>query len=102
MANIASKEDYTWIERANCVGLLHLFYGHLSERPQSMAKRESKAALICAKCEVFDDCRNYARKNKELGYWAGENEYDRALAGYAPVGIPLRKSTLLYHDRKSQ
>ena len=30
-------------------------------------------------------CRDYARKNWELGFWGGESESERAAAGFAPT-----------------
>jgi WhiB family redox-sensing transcriptional regulator len=38
-------------------------------------------------------CRQAARENHEYGYWAGESEEDRHLAGYtvtAPIGVRAR------------
>jgi WhiB family redox-sensing transcriptional regulator len=87
-----------WIEQAACKGLTHLFYGHPSERPQSAYKRELKAGLICDSCSVFSQCRQYARQNGEFGYWAGENEYQRAIQGFQPrVNVRLRRATLEYY-----
>jgi|TARA_Y100001949_G_scaffold48853_1_gene40612 hypothetical protein len=30
-------------------------------------------------------CRQYARDNRELGFWGGESEAERATAGFAPT-----------------
>ena len=87
-------QDYSWIESAACKGMTHLFFGHVSERPQAAHKREEKARKICNSCDVFEQCRNYARSNKEHGFWAGENEYDRSLLGFGPPNIKLRRSTV--------
>jgi len=87
-------EDYSWIEHAACKGMTHLFYGHVSERPQATHKREEKARKICNTCDVFEQCRNYARSNREYGFWAGENEYDRSLAGFGPANIKIRRSSV--------
>jgi WhiB family redox-sensing transcriptional regulator len=38
-------------------------------------------------------CRVHARSNHEYGYWAGESEEDRHLAGFtvsAPIGVRAR------------
>jgi WhiB family redox-sensing transcriptional regulator len=40
-------------------------------------------------------CREFARNNHEYGFWAGESEETRHLAGYtvsAPIGIRARHS----------
>jgi WhiB family redox-sensing transcriptional regulator len=42
---------------------------------------------------VSHHCREFARTNREYGYWAGESEEDRHLAGFtvsAPIGVRAR------------
>jgi len=82
--------NIAWMDKASCKGLTHIFFGKYAERPQATAKREAKAKSICNQCPVFKECRQYARDNLELGYWAGENEYDRYLA------IPSKKIPSVY------
>lgn len=72
--------DISWMNDALCKGLTHIFFGKYAERPQATQRREARAKSICDKCPVFNQCREYARANMELGYWAGENEYDRQIA----------------------
>jgi len=72
--------DMSWIDKAECKGLTDIFFGKYAERPQATARREARAKSICSNCSVFNQCREYARANMELGYWAGENEYDRYIA----------------------
>jgi len=74
------SDDLSWMNKASCKGLTHIFYGKYAERPQATLKREAKAKAICNTCPVFQQCREYAREHMELGYWAGENEYDRYLS----------------------
>ncbi len=79
-----------WCDKSNCKGKRHLFFGRNSERPQARIKREIKASSICKCCSVKSDCREFARLNHEYGYWGGENEEQRHLAGFkliAPIGI---------------
>jgi WhiB family redox-sensing transcriptional regulator len=41
----------------------------------------------------MDDCRSFAREHHEYGFWAGESEEDRHLAGFtvsAPIGVRAR------------
>lgn len=89
-----------WVQHSNCKGLTHLFFGHPSERPQAAARREARASLICQACSVFEQCRNYARQNREFGFWAGENEYDRAALGFGPLNSRLRSKTLAAYKAK--
>lgn len=92
-----------WHEEALCKGLTHVFFPHDSERPQAKEKRERIASTICSQCPVFEQCRQYARSNGEYGYWAGENEYDRYLAGYrlnANFGSQLRSIDAYVKRRK--
>lgn len=70
----------SWMDDAACKGLTDIFFGRYAERPQATVRREARAKSICNQCPVFDQCRQYARNNMEVGYWAGENEYDRYIA----------------------
>ncbi len=77
-----------WMAEAGCVGKTHLFFPPLAERPQARARREAKAADICAGCDVRVACRDYARDKREFGFWGGENEEERTRAGF-PVPNPI-------------
>jgi WhiB family redox-sensing transcriptional regulator len=82
-----------WMEEAACKGNTPLFFAPRAERPQARARREARARRLCMVCEVFDQCNSYARANHEYGFWAGESEEDRHLAGYtvsAPIGVRAR------------
>jgi len=76
----------SWTKQAACVGSTNLFFGYDNERYQTKNRREAKALLICQSCPVMLECRDYARENREYGYWGGESEHDRTRAGYAVVG----------------
>lgn len=83
-----------WRDFAVCKGQMKLFFAKLSERPQARARREAKAAKLCASCPVQPQCQASARANREYGFWAGESEEERHLAGYtisAPIGIRARR-----------
>ena len=85
--------DTHWMDDAACKGHTPLFFPPKAERPQARARRENKARRICLSCSVLDECRSYARDNHEYGFWAGESEEDRHLAGFtvsAPIGIRAR------------
>ena len=48
-------------------------------------RRENRARKVCFECEVLADCQTYARQQRELGFWGGESEIERAEAGFAPT-----------------
>ena len=84
-----------WMQDANCKGHTALFFPHRAERPQARERREAKARRLCMSCAVVDECRSFARENHEYGFWAGESEEDRHVAGFtvsAPIGIRARQS----------
>jgi len=83
----------SWQDAAACAGRTRLFFPPKAERPEARARREAKAAQLCGSCPVQDPCRNHARANHEYGFWAGESEEDRHLAGFtvsAPIGVRAR------------
>lgn len=75
-------EDTRWFDQANCKGKSELFFGQVSEKPSAKLRREREAAAICANCSVSQNCREYARRNNEHGFWGGENEDERYLGGF--------------------
>jgi WhiB family transcriptional regulator, redox-sensing transcriptional regulator len=82
--------DTSWMARASCTGRVDLFFGVAGERPERRVRREATAAEVCAACPVIEPCRQAARLNRESGFWGGENEEDRAAAGYAPRSVSRR------------
>lgn len=83
----------TWREDAACKGRTNLFFPRRAERPEARARREARAAALCAVCPVFALCREHARTQHEYGYWGGESEETRHLLGYtvsAPIGLRSR------------
>ncbi|HUW03545.1 MAG TPA: WhiB family transcriptional regulator [Acidimicrobiales bacterium] len=84
MEAFAANLDSSWTEHANCKGHVELFFSPAGEQPRQRQRREVQAAQLCLGCPVLDDCRSWAREHRESGFWAGETEEDRALAGYAP------------------
>lgn len=90
---VVRRTDRDWMEDAACKGRTKLFFAPRAERPQARERREAKARRLCASCPVLEPCREFARQNHEYGYWAGENEEERHLAGFtvsAPIGIRAR------------
>lgn len=76
--------ESSWTDHANCKGHVELFFSPPGEQPRQRERREVQAAQLCLGCPVIDACRSWAREHRESGFWAGETEEDRALAGYAP------------------
>ena len=74
-----------WMEHGRCVGESDLFFAPFAERPEARVRREARARSICDKCVALLACRDYARRNRELGFWGGESESERAEAGFAPT-----------------
>jgi WhiB family redox-sensing transcriptional regulator len=82
-----------WRDFAVCKGKFHLFFAPRAERPQARVRREAHARRLCASCPVQAACRQFARTNREYGFWGGESEEERHLAGYtvaAPIGVRAR------------
>lgn len=82
-----------WRELAACKGQTKLFFGKKAERPQARERREAQARKLCQMCVVQKPCRQFARTNREYGFWGGENEEDRYVAGYpvtAAIGVRTR------------
>ena len=73
-----------WMASGRCGGSSGIFFAPFAERPEARARREARARSICAQCTVLVSCREYARTNRELGFWGGESEFERAEAGFAP------------------
>ena len=84
-----------WMDHAVCQGKSHLYFPPRAERPQARVRREAQARLICASCPVLEPCRASARDRREYGFWGGESEEDRHLAGFtvaAPIGVRARSA----------
>ncbi len=82
-----------WRDFAMCTGQTALFFPRKAERPQARVRREAKANKLCTSCPVQPQCLDFARQNREYGFWAGESEEERHLAGFtlsAPIGIRAR------------
>lgn len=84
------RAPFDWTEFALCVGKTDIFFGPPGERPSKRRKRETLARSYCAVCPVADTCRDMGRRNYETGIWGGENDEERALAGYPPRGAVRR------------
>ena len=74
-----------WMEGADCRGKSDLFFPPPGERPAARERRENRARAVCLSCSVLHSCQSFARSERELGFWGGESEIERAEAGYAPT-----------------
>ncbi len=82
---VAPVGSTAWMEQGRCAGESDLFFAPFAERPEARVRREARARSICEQCVVLIACRDYARRNRELGFWGGESESERAEAGFAPT-----------------
>ena len=86
-----------WMDHADCRGKSALFFPPPGERPAARDARENRARRVCLSCPVLGPCREYARTSRELGFWGGESEIERAEAGFAPttpvIGLRRHRAT---------
>lgn len=93
LSNLVFTGPLAWTADAACAGRTDYFFAPAGERPEARIVRENEARSICAGCPVLRECRDWARENREYGFWGGESEEDRAAAGYRvdmPVGRVAR------------
>ena len=69
-----------WMDLAECKGQTHYFFAPHGEQAEAREAREAIASAICRSCCVVDVCREYARRNREQGFWGGENDEQRVAA----------------------
>jgi WhiB family redox-sensing transcriptional regulator len=88
--HVEAPRNEQWMAHAACKGRSSLFFAPRAERPQARLRREAQARLVCEACPVRFPCRSFARARREYGFWGGESEEERHLAGYtvaAPIGV---------------
>ncbi len=93
VSNLIFSGPLAWTADAACQGRTELFFAPAGERPEAREVREDNARAVCAMCPVIRECRNWARENREYGFWGGESEEERAAAGFRvdmPVGRVAR------------
>jgi len=92
-ALLAPAGDLSWMSHGACKGHTNLFFAPAGERPEARERRETAARSLCLQCPVLIECRNWARDQREYGFWGAESEEERAAAGYRvdmPVGRVAR------------
>jgi WhiB family redox-sensing transcriptional regulator len=93
VSNLIFTGPLTWTVDAACSGQTNLFFAPAGERPETRVLREARARAICRSCPALEPCRDWARENREYGFWGGESEEERAAAGFRvdmPVGRVAR------------
>jgi WhiB family redox-sensing transcriptional regulator len=93
VSNLIFTGPLAWTADAACIGQTDVFFAPAGERPETRELREARARSICRTCEVVRPCRDWARENREYGFWGGESEEERAAAGFRvdmPVGRVAR------------
>jgi WhiB family transcriptional regulator, redox-sensing transcriptional regulator len=93
LSSIVFTGPLSWTVDAACEGRTELFFAPAGERPEARVVRENKARAICTECPVLEPCRDWAREQREYGFWGGESEEERAAAGFRvdmPVGRVAR------------
>jgi WhiB family redox-sensing transcriptional regulator len=93
VSNLIFTGPLAWTADAACVDQTDLFFAPAGERPETRILREARARAICRGCAVITQCREWARNNREYGFWGGESEEERAAAGFRvdmPVGRVAR------------
>lgn len=91
--------ERAWVVQAKCRGRTNVFFGPPHERPEARLRREAVARKYCEVCPVSEPCRQWAREHGENGLWGGENEEERAAAGYAPRSITRRSVAAARDDQ---
>ncbi len=66
------------MSEAVCSGRTHLFFAPHGEQADAREEREALAGAVCATCPVMIECRDHARRHRELGFWGGENDEERS------------------------
>ena len=77
LASGSRWKQQEWMAEAVCKGQTEHFFAPPGEREERRLVREAIARRICAVCPVIAECRAYARRNGELGFWGGENDEER-------------------------
>lgn len=65
-------EELAWQRKANCRGVNRdLFF------PEDFTLPDEAALRLCRRCEVKDECLEYALKHNEVGIWGGMTDEGR-------------------------
>ena len=59
-----------------------------ASRPRPVRPGRRSPGPSAARCPCSLTCREYARRNREQGYWGGENDEERVEARHRSAGDP--------------
>jgi WhiB family transcriptional regulator, redox-sensing transcriptional regulator len=94
VASVPGQRGRTnWMDEAACRGHPDLFFAPRAERPPARVRREAHARRLCSACPVAGPCQEFARRNREYGFWGGESEEERHLSCFtvpSPIGVRSR------------
>lgn len=92
-----------WMKEALCTGHTHLFFPPArAEQSRTRYRREREAKKMCLECPVMLQCRDYARRNDEVGIWGGETEEDRWQAGFMRGNAVFKRKKVVAESRRRQ
>ena len=80
-----------WMSLAACKGQTQWFFAPHGEQADARERREAVAMTICRGCDAMLECRDYARRNREQGFWGGENDEERIIARRKARAIAARQ-----------
>lgn len=80
----AAPATADWQRQAMCHDKTAVFFAPPGERDGRRRRREALACAYCACCAVQKQCLLAGREGNEHGIWGGENDEERAAAGFAP------------------
>lgn len=66
-----------WMADGVCRGKTNIFFPPHGEQAEARERREAVARALCVTCPVLLECRDYARRHREQGFWGGENDEQR-------------------------
>ena len=82
--------DETWKDQANCKGEPVKTFFPEDNSGCNQKERVSRVYELCGKCEVKEECLNYALDNNEkFGVWGGLGEKRRRYLRMERLGIKL-------------
>lgn len=71
--------EFNWAKHAKCKGMdTNLFFPEgTEEKKTAKYVNDDIASLVCGRCPVVDECRDFAMKHDLVGIWGGTIDYTR-------------------------
>src|SRR6266511_5702223 len=89
ISNLIFTGPLAWTADAACTGQTDLFFAPAGERPEARVVRESRARSICRDCPVLLECRDWARENREYGFWGGDRKSTRLNSSHVQMSYAV-------------